>query len=337
MVAGGVRTGAPAVVGRARQSANRTMIDSLELSHSTARPAGSTPLNTEPAAGCPVSELAAFARAVSEAADLASARTTLLGLAAELLGVPAAALTHITEPGSLTFVATGGAAADRIAEIALQVRQGVCWQVHQTATPVLCDDLTGELRWPAFRAAALDRAPIRSIAGLPLRFADQLFGALLLYSERPGHFTPEQMSQAELVADHAGMALAHATARARVANLEIALRTNREIAIAIGIIMDRDHLNEAQAFDLLQKLSQVRQVKLRDIAADIALSGEIPEVPTRLAKAGRTQMQDTAKGEAADRAAGQTSHIQLVVRPTTDQPRSRRRSREGRRTDRAGG
>lgn len=145
------------------------------------------------------------------------------------------------------------------------------------------------------------------------------------------------MSQAELVADHAGMALAHATARARVANLEIALRTNREIAIAIGIIMDRDHLNEAQAFDLLQKLSQVRQVKLRDIAADIALSGEIPEVPTRLAKAGRTQMQDTAKGEAADRAAGQTSHIQLVVRPTTDQPRSRRRSREGRRTDRAGG
>jgi DNA-binding response OmpR family regulator len=62
----------------------------------------------------------------------------------------------------------------------------------------------------------------------------------------------------------------------KAANLERALASNRHIGAAMGVLMASLKLTDEQAFDLLRKTSQNRHRKLRDIAEEVILTGEIP-------------------------------------------------------------
>ena len=72
--------------------------------------------------------------------------------------------------------------------------------------------------------------------------------------------------------------------RSKVANLEIALTSNREIGISIGIVAATRELTPEQAFEFLRDISQHTNRKLRDIAADIiqARAVESSQVALRL-------------------------------------------------------
>ena len=65
----------------------------------------------------------------------------------------------------------------------------------------------------------------------------------------------------------------------KAANLERALSSNRQIGAAMGILMARFKLTDDQAFDLLRKTSQHLHRKLRDIAEEVTLTGELPQLP----------------------------------------------------------
>lgn len=67
--------------------------------------------------------------------------------------------------------------------------------------------------------------------------------------------------------------------RLRVANLEEALATNREIGQAIGILMASNRLTALQAFERLRTASQHSHRKLRDVAADVTEIGGLAEPP----------------------------------------------------------
>ena len=73
-------------------------------------------------------------------------------------------------------------------------------------------------------------------------------------------------------------------ARLEVAGLQVALTTNRTIGAAIGITMAARRLPYDAAVDLLRSLSNTTNVSLGDLAEAILFTGEIPEVPDRLAR-----------------------------------------------------
>ncbi|TWD82154.1 response regulator receiver and ANTAR domain protein [Kribbella amoyensis] len=60
------------------------------------------------------------------------------------------------------------------------------------------------------------------------------------------------------------------------AELRKALASNRRIGTALGVLMTRLHLTEAQAFDVLSAASQRSNRKLRDLADEIILTGDLP-------------------------------------------------------------
>lgn len=64
-------------------------------------------------------------------------------------------------------------------------------------------------------------------------------------------------------------ALTHAT------HLESALRSAREIGMAMGILMARRGAPEAAAFEALAHASQQQNRKLRDVAADVVMTGDL--------------------------------------------------------------
>ena len=59
-------------------------------------------------------------------------------------------------------------------------------------------------------------------------------------------------------------------------HLEAALRSSRQIGMAMGITMERYRIPEDRAFDLLRRLSQDLNRKVADIAGDIVATGELP-------------------------------------------------------------
>jgi hypothetical protein len=69
--------------------------------------------------------------------------------------------------------------------------------------------------------------------------------------------------------------------QARADNLEQAMHTSREIGIAIGIVMSRHKLTQVPAFELLRMISQETNRKVRDIALDVIIAGDV-ELPPRL-------------------------------------------------------
>jgi hypothetical protein len=61
----------------------------------------------------------------------------------------------------------------------------------------------------------------------------------------------------------------------RADDLERALLTNRRIGMAIGILLERLHVTEEQAFDVLRRESMRRNVRLAQVAEQVVYTGTL--------------------------------------------------------------
>ncbi|MFJ6913497.1 GAF and ANTAR domain-containing protein [Streptomyces sp. NPDC101133] len=123
--------------------------------------------------------------------------------------------------------------------------------------------------WPRYAEAARTLG-IGSMAGVLLYTDKEDFGALNLYSARPNTFTADMETAGWLLASHAAVALSSART---IDQLQHALETRHAIGEAMGMLRERHHLSEEDAFDVLRRLSQHHNVKLRDIARQVRTSG----------------------------------------------------------------
>ena len=109
------------------------------------------------------------------------------------------------------------------------------------------------------------------------------YRAARLYTTRPGAFTDQSVATASVFAAYSSMALLAAARGDQVNHLTRALETNREIGVAIGILMAGGKLTQRQAFDQLRTASNTLNRKLRDIAADVTATRRLPRYkPPRL-------------------------------------------------------
>jgi hypothetical protein len=97
--------------------------------------------------------------------------------------------------------------------------------------------------------------------------------ALNFFATRPGAFTPDVYEKAVGFA-----AAAHNTlhlsvrinaAQHRAEDLEAALESRTAINLACGVIMAQNRCTQAEAMDILTKVSSNRNRKLRDVASEL--------------------------------------------------------------------
>jgi transcriptional regulator with GAF, ATPase, and Fis domain len=225
---------------------------------------------------------AALARDLAEQADRDATASRVLELITGATGCAFAAIAHLSPQGVLIHNhGTDRTLLGKVSAISTSTGEGVAWQALRERTTVRVDDLESESRWPQYTARLRAETPIRSALGYCLVLDNLVLGALQLFSTEPAFFSETMCRFADVYADHAAIALARVSDHERAENLETALQSNREIGMAVGILMVRYGLTDQAAFDLLRVTSQHEHRKLRDIAAETVYSGELPQRPGR--------------------------------------------------------
>jgi len=128
-------------------------------------------------------------------------------------------------------------------------------------------------RWPKYAPAA-SRLGIGSALGFLLFTEEENLGALNMYASRQRAFGTRTEHIGWLLAAHASVAISSARTDAR---LRAAIGTRQDIGQAVGIIMERHKLTEQQAYDLLRTQSQARNVRLRELARQVTMSGDFED------------------------------------------------------------
>jgi hypothetical protein len=171
------------------------------------------------------------------------------------------------------------AASDELARLAdalqYELGEGPCLQAAWDDADYLMFDVTGERRWPKYAAALESRTPIRSV--LAFRLPAQESAALNLFARQPGAFVGDAVTVGAIFAAHVSSLVALYEAEQLSANLRTALDSSRLIGAAVGILMAHHRRTQDDAFEMLREASQRLRRKVRDVAADVVETGELPE------------------------------------------------------------
>jgi hypothetical protein len=199
--------------------------------------------------------------------------------AARVPGVGWASVTTRDGDKFVTSASTGEPAlrADRIQ---YEMGTGPCVDAIVEQTFFNPDDLRSDERWPELGRRLADEVGMRSMLSFRLAVdGAPMVGGLNLYADRPHAFGEDSVAVGLLVATHAAAVVALHDNRDRAENLQKALQSNRDIGIAIGVLMASHKVTREQAFDLLRIASQHTNRRLRDIALDVADTGTLEVAP----------------------------------------------------------
>jgi anti-anti-sigma factor len=197
-------------------------------------------------------------------------------------GVSVSLLRH----GELQTVAATDKTIMEMDTVQYATGEGPCVDASLRGRWFHAESLDTETRWSSFtpRARALG---IRAILSSPLTAFEEPVGALNIYSRTASTFDVEAQQTAAAFARKASVILSDASADMTDAQLTVrfheALRSRDLIATAKGIVMERESLNEDDAFTNLLRQSLQSGVSLLTRAEVFALStGQAEHAPEAL-------------------------------------------------------
>jgi GAF domain-containing protein len=243
----------------------------------------------------------AFRRIARELFVIGSTEATLhriVSLAVEVIpGADYAGVTRMHER-TVTTPAWSDELVLGIDEAQYALDQGPCLSAIRLHGTFEADDLGADARWPAFgpRAAEMGIASLLSFRLHTSPEDDELeqdatarpsepdastLGALNLYARDRDAFGDADHRTGAVFAAYASVALeaaeAYTGARAQAEGLQLALGSRDLIGQAKGILMAREHVTADEAFDILRTTSQHLNIKVRELAAHVAETGELPD------------------------------------------------------------
>ena len=228
----------------------------------------------------------ALARVVLVDREPSKVLTEIVGIARRSIpGSEASSITLVRGEKGYTAAFDGQLAMDAD-ELQYQRDYVPCLDAGRTGQVFLVEDMRTEQRWPDYAQLAAARG-VGSSLSVPLPFQGTTIGALNNYAEQPHAFGQDDLPAAEEVAAWIALAVGNADRMARtvddVTNLRIAMTTRAVIDHAIGILIERHKVTADQAFTILTRVSQNRNIKLRDVADELVTTGLLPDItpPTK--------------------------------------------------------
>jgi len=160
-------------------------------------------------------------------------------------------------------------------------------QLHPFACPCRDASSTGEVirvtdvrqqptRWPEFSAFAT-RLSVAGVAAIPMRLADQVIGALNLYSLEPRDWSDEDMAVAGVLADVATSYMVNASKLRQQEQLSQQLQEALDSRVVIeqakGITAQQHAVSIDQAYQRMRRHARTNNASLRAVAEAIVAVG----------------------------------------------------------------
>jgi GAF domain-containing protein len=192
-------------------------------------------------------------------------------------GAEHAAITVVRNRRELETVAATSDLVEKIDQCQYAHRQGPCLDALWERRMIRMDDREAESRWPDF-TEEIRGLGITAMCCFRLFTDRNTLGALNLYASEGDSFDEQSEQVGQLFATHAAVALADAQ---RIEQLEQAVDRRDVIGQAKGILMERFKIGPDEAFRLLINASQQSNLKLHDLAAEVARTGQDPNSVAR--------------------------------------------------------
>ncbi|MEY9904617.1 transcriptional regulator with GAF, ATPase, and Fis domain [Catenulispora sp. MAP12-49] len=199
---------------------------------------------------------------------------TLAGRCVQLLDVDAAGITLVDQRGHLHAAAASTESARLVELFELQNDAGPCIDCCRSGSPVVNADLAANAqRWPRFAEAARDSGFV-AVHALPLRLRETVIGALNLFSAQSRVLTEDDIRAGQALADVATIGILAQRglhqAELLAAQLQSALNSRIVIEQAKGVLAERRQISVDEAFTLLRDHARQHNVRLSDVARDVA-------------------------------------------------------------------
>jgi transcriptional regulator with GAF, ATPase, and Fis domain len=184
----------------------------------------------------------------------------------------------IRHNGAFSTAAVSDNVARHIDKLELALGSGPCLDAIEECTTQIETNLTSDSRWPDLTSRVLADTPVRGALSVQLPVDRARIGALNLFSDTAHAFDERSIQQALVLGAFATVATNAVAQVEDAASLRRGLATSREIGKAIGMLMVLNDASDDDAFDVLRRTSQVTNVKLADIAADVVRTRNRPAV-----------------------------------------------------------
>jgi len=205
-------------------------------------------------------------------------------MAGDLIGVAGSYSLSTVLHGHLFTVATTDREAWEADQVEYDTEAGPCVQALRHGEQTVVPDLEQERRWPAWSSVST-LLGFRSAAGVPatIEGGDRL--ALNLYAPDPDALAGDRLHRARLFTQEVARTVPTAlriTEQTQLAeHLQEALASRSTIDQALGVLMAQNRCTRDEAFGILRRASQHRNLKLREVAAAVIqrFTGHAPAEP----------------------------------------------------------
>jgi GAF domain-containing protein len=193
-------------------------------------------------------------------------------LAADIVDADTSAGITLIREGHPATVAASDQRTLALDEIQYANGDGPCLYAARTDEVVAIPDVAIDNRWRSYHARAA-LAGLRSSLSVPLRIGDLAAGAMNLYVFDHHVFADTERAVIGQFCDEASravsLALRHELLTEKNDHLHTAMATRRLIDQAIGLVMAQNRCSADEAFDVLRRASQNRNVKINKLAAEM--------------------------------------------------------------------
>ena len=239
-----------------------------------------------PAEGLDAQELLELVTALLEHADQdgpLEVTHQLLDAAVELVPCAHWASVTMVRKGALGTVSSSHPQAERADAIQYDLRSGPCVDAAVDDSVYVTGAVHEDPRWPDYGRLVHQEVGVCSVMAHRLTLLDDsdIVAALNIYSRDPDAFDDDAVRQGALLAAQCSLLMSMHLAADRSDNLVKALGSNREIGMAMGVLMARRNITKDEAFAMLRRTSQDSNRKVADVASDVVETGELPSRPQR--------------------------------------------------------
>jgi GAF domain-containing protein len=185
----------------------------------------------------------------------------------------------LADDGQLRFLTAASQASAEMERDHAQLHPFACpcRDAFSTGEVVRVSDVREEsARWPEFAAAA-GRLAIAGVAAIPMRLADQIVGALNLYSPEPRDWSDEDIEVAGVLADMATSYMVNASKLRQQVQLSEQLQEALESRVIIeqakGMTSQQNSVTVERAYQLMRGHARSNNASLRAVAEAIVSVG----------------------------------------------------------------